>query len=138
MKARLLGTPLLALALMSGPASAVEGIAVIAHPNVARIDAATLERVFTGRAVLVGGVPVTAVNIAPGNPLRSRFLQAFVKRDEDSYAGYWLVSRYSGLGTPPKELRSNAEVIKFVQSTPGAIGYIDESEVRPGMNVLIK
>jgi ABC-type phosphate transport system substrate-binding protein len=129
---------LLALVLVSGQSRAVDGVAVIAHPNVTKIDAVTIEKVFTGRVILVGGVAVTAVNVAPGSPLRNRFLQTFVRRDEDSYTGYWLVSRYSGLGAPPKELRDNAEVIKFIQSTPGAIGYIDEAEVKPGMNVLFR
>jgi hypothetical protein len=29
-------------------------------------------------------------------------------------------------------------VIRFVTSTPGAIGYIDASEVQPGLNVLLR
>jgi ABC-type phosphate transport system substrate-binding protein len=35
-------------------------------------------------------------------------------------------------------LTSNADVINFVKSTPGAIGYIDEADVQPGVNVLLK
>lgn len=136
-----LRTMLLALtlvALYTGKAAAVDGVAVIAHPSISKIDAPTVARVFLGREVYVGGVAVTAVNAATGNALRSRFLQVFVKKDEDSYTGHWIVSRYSGLGAPPKELASSADVVKFVQSTPGAIGYIDEADIKPGMNVLIK
>ena len=128
----------LALLLASGPTVAVDGIAVIANQNVAKIDAATVEKIFTGRVIYVGGVAVTAVNAVPGSAVRSRFLQAFVNKDEDGYTGYWSVRRYSGLGVPPKEVASSAEVIKFVLTTPGAIGYIDESDLKPGMNVLIR
>ena len=140
MNAKLLGNALLslALALLAGKAHAVDGVVVIAHPNVPKIDAALVEKVFTGKVIFIGGVPVTAVNAAPGSPLRTRFLQAFVNRDEDAYTGYWSVRRFSGLGAPPKEAASSAEVIRFVGSTPGAIGYIDEADLKPGMNVLIK
>ena len=138
MRRKLLVKTLLALSLLSGKVGAADGVAVIGHPSVARLDALTVERLFTGRAISVGGVAVTAVNLAQGNALRTRFLQTFVNRDEDSYTAHWLVSRYSGLGGPPRDLASSADVIKFVQSTPGAIGYIDEAEIKPGMNVLLR
>ena len=138
MRRKLLVKTLLALSLVSAKAGAADGVAVIGHPSLTKIDALTVERLFTGRAISLGGVSVVAVNVAQGNAVRTRFLQAFVKRDEDSYTGYWLVSRYSGLGAPPKELANSAEVIKFVQSTPGAIGYIDEADIKPGMNVLLR
>ena len=34
--------------------------------------------------------------------------------------------------------RLSADVINFVKSTPGAIGYIDDAHVQPGVNVLLK
>lgn len=128
----------LALTLVCGETSAIDGVAVIANPNVTKIDAATVEKIFTGRVIYVGGVAVTAINTVPGSAVRNRFLQTFINRDEDGYTGYWSVRRYSGLGVPPKEVASSAEVIRFVLSTPGAIGYIDEADIKPGMNVLIK
>jgi hypothetical protein len=35
-------------------------------------------------------------------------------------------------------MSTSAEIINFVKSTPGAIGYIDEADVPPGVNVLLK
>jgi ABC-type phosphate transport system substrate-binding protein len=48
------------------------------------------------------------------------------------------VRRYVGKGASPRELPSSEDVINFVKSTPGAIGYLDASDVRPGVNVLLK
>ena len=78
------------------------------------------------------GIPVTAVNANSGSAVRDRFLQAYLNQDEDKYTAYWTVRRYSGMGAPPRELPSSAEIINFVKSTPGAIGYIDEADVPPG------
>jgi hypothetical protein len=133
-----LRTLLVALTLVASDVRAAGGVVVIGDARLARLDAPTLERIYLGRVIEVDGIPVTAVNANSGSAVRARFLQAFVKRDDDSYVGYWNVRRYSGLGAPPRELSSSAEIINFVKSTPGAIGYIDEADVPPGVNVLLK
>jgi len=46
------------------------------------------------------------------------------------------VRRFVGLGSPPVELRTSAEVIAHVRTNPGAVAYIDADEVPAGMNVL--
>lgn len=126
------------LPLLLACSQADAAVVVIGHANLAKLDAATVQKVFTGKAIEVGGVTVTAVNAHPGSSLRSHFLQTYLNQDEEKYTAYWTVRRYIGKGAPPKELASSSEVINFVQSTPGAIGYIDESDVKPGLNVLIK
>jgi ABC-type phosphate transport system substrate-binding protein len=131
-------TALLALGLAAGAREASAGVVVIGHSNlVGKLDVATLQRIFTGKVIEVGGVSVTAVNAHSGSPTRSQFLQVFLKQDEDKYTAYWTVRRYIGKGVPPRELATSADIISFVKSTPGAIGYIDESEITSGLNVLL-
>ena len=132
---------LLGLALVLGPgaSSAAGGVVVIGHPGLAgKFDGATVQRIFTGKVIEVGGVSVTAVNANLGSAVRKQFLQDVLHQDEDKYTAYWTVRRYIGKGVPPKELPSSADIINFVTSTPGAVGYIDESDLRPGLNVLLK
>jgi ABC-type phosphate transport system substrate-binding protein len=131
----LLGAAWLAAAL---PASADEPLAVIANTPLKGIDAEALKRIYTGRTIEIDGQPLRPVNLAPGHPLRRRFLGAVLQQDEDNYAAYWTVRRYVGKGAPPRELASAAEVIEYVRSTPGAIGYVDPADVRPGVNVVWK
>lgn len=127
-----------ALLTFSAAACAANGIVVIGHANLATLDAATLEKVYTGRVIEINGTPVTAINASSGSAVRARFLQAFLNEDEEKYTAYWVVRRYIGKGAPPRELTSSAAVIAYVRATPGAIGYIDESDVQPGVNVLMK
>ena len=127
-----------ALAFVAGVCDAGGGIVVIGNHNLTALDAPTVEKIYTGRVIEVNGVAVTAVNANSGSPVRSRFLQAYLNQDEDKYTAYWIVRRYIGKGAPPRELSGSAAVIDFVRSTPGAIGYIDETDVPAGMNVLLK
>src|SRR5678816_4371865 len=93
-----LKTVLVALAVIAGDACGAGGVVVIGDARLARLDAPTLEKIYLGRVVEVDGIHVTAVNANSGSAVRDRFLQTFVKRDDDSYKGYWTVRRYSGLG----------------------------------------
>jgi ABC-type phosphate transport system substrate-binding protein len=129
---------LAALAGIGGEVSAAGGVVVIGDARLAKLDVPTLEKVYTGKVIEVDGIPVTAVNASSGSSVRNRFLQNYLKQDEDRYTAYWTVRRYIGKGASPRELSTSAEVINFVRSTPGAIGYIDEAEVPPGVNVLLR
>ncbi len=129
---------LAALAGAAGDAIAAGGVVVIGHPGLTGLDAATLEKIYTGKVIEVNGTSVVAVNASSGSAVRSRFLQAYLHEDEDKYTAYWVVRRYIGKGASPRELSSTSDVINFVNSTPGGIGYINEADVQPGMNVLLK
>ncbi len=131
---------MLATALLTalGELHAADGVVVIGHASLQRLDPETVEKIYTGKQIQVGSIYVTAVNADVGSTLRERFLQAFLKQDEGKYTGYWRVRRSIGQGKPPKELPKSADVINFVTSTPGGIGYINESEVQAGMNILLK
>jgi hypothetical protein len=120
-------------------AEAAEPVPVlIGSPGMARIDSATAARLYTGRTIEAAGQAVTLVNAPVGSPLRQRFLAQVLQQDDDQYRAYWTVRRHVGKGAPPRELATSAEVISFVMANPGAVGYIDASELRAGLNVLLR
>ena len=135
---RVIRAVLVALACIASAAHAAGGVVVIGHAGLGHLDAATLQKIYTGKVIELEGIPVTAVNANAGSEIRSRFLQTFLNQDEDRYTAYWTVRRYIGKGASPREMSTSAEVIRFVKATPGAIGYIDENELQPGVNVLLK
>jgi len=129
---------LLALAAASTSAHAADGVVVIGHENVKHLDARTVARIYTGRVIEVDGVSVTAINANVGNPVREHFLRIYLDQDEDKYTAYWTVRRYIGKGASPREFGNTNDIINFVTTTPGAVGYIKESDIRPGLNVLLR
>ena len=131
-------TLLLALTSAAGNTSAADGVVVIGHSNLRRLDALTVAKIYTGKVIEVDGVPVTAINANSGSPVRDRFLRLYLNQDEEKYTAYWTVRRYIGKGASPRELSRSADVINYVNSTPGAIGYIDEADIQAGVNVLLR
>ena len=128
----------LMLASAVGWLHAADGVVVIGHANMRPLDKQTVEKIYTGKNIKVGDILVTAVNADVGSTIRERFLKTIIEKEEDSYTGRWLVMRTRGLGKPPQELPNAAAIINFVTTTPGAIGYISESDVRPGLNIVFR
>lgn len=127
------------LALLLGPAlPAQAGVTVIAHKEIAGVDVGLLGRIFTGRTTQVDGIAVHPVNLKAGDEIRAEFLRLVLQQNDDDYIAYWIVRRSIGRGVPPPEAENAREVVAYVRSTPGAIGYIDEASVEPGMTVLFR
>ena len=61
-----------------------------------------------------------------------------MNQEDDKYIAYWTVRRHVGKGTRPRGVKSAAEMIDAVQSTPGVVGYIAVSDLRPAMNVVLR
>lgn len=137
-RALLHSLPVVLLPLGRSATAQLGGVAVIGHPDLARVDVPTIQRIYTGRVVEVAGLSVTPINVSSNNPVRARFLATYLSQNEENYLAYWTVRRYIGKGVPPREVETLAEVIRLVQSTRGAIGYIDEASLAPGLNVIVR
>ncbi len=111
-------------------------IVIIGNSNVPKIDPVTIQKIYTGKIVSVSDISVKPVNAKLGTTERNQFLEKFMEQDEEKYTGYWTVRRYIGKGTPPTELNNATEIIDYVKSTSGAIGYIDQTYLKKEMNVL--
>ncbi len=113
-------------------------IVIIGNSNVPKMDITMVQKIYTGKVISVEGINVTPVAVKAGMSERNRFLQNFMNEDEEKYTAYWTVRRYIGKGTPPNELDSTTDVIRYVKQTSGAVGYIDETQLEADTNVITR
>jgi hypothetical protein len=119
-----------ALALLA-PVQAQAG-EVIAHPSVT-LSASEVRDVFLGERQFVGNLRLVPVD---NSAVRSEFLANVLQTDLQKYSSRWRRKTFrEGLAAPSLK-GSDAEVIEFVRSTPGAIGYVKDSAT--GVQVLEK
>jgi ABC-type phosphate transport system substrate-binding protein len=136
---RLLKIPIAALmVLCTWSAWAGDRVVIIGHTSMRKLDLVTLQRIYTGKVVEIDGNPVIPINAPPNQSIRQRFLSEYLQQDEEKFVSYWTVRRYVGKGTPPREIGDTAALIAYVQKTPGAIAYVDDSEVTSAMTVLLR
>jgi ABC-type phosphate transport system substrate-binding protein len=70
--------------------------------------------------------------------IRGSFYEKATGRSAAQAKATWARLTFTGKGTPPKELKSDADVKAFVASDPKAIGYIDSSAVDGSVKAVLK
>lgn len=111
------------------------GVAIIANKSVtADVSASQLAQLYTGRASDLGLTPVNQSESSTG----LYFHDTVLKKSPSQMKAFWSKLVFTGKGTPPKEFKTDEEVLAYVSSTPGAIGYVDDSKVTDSVRVLNK
>lgn len=99
---------------------------VIAHPSapVSTMSRAELSAIFMRRKKSWrDGTEIHAVEPSPAQ-LREQFSRAIHGKTLAYVTRYWQRVIFAGRGVPPRTLPSNAAVIEYVKTHPGAIGYV--------------
>ena len=82
------------------------------------------------------GAAVVPVDLKDDAPTREAFSKKVLGKSTTSVIAYWNQMVFSGRNIPPSQRPSDAEVIAFVRSNPGAIGYISDSAPASGVAVV--
>lgn len=104
-------------------------VKVIANTSVKAdsISVEELRRLFLlQRKMLNDGSPVFPV-LEKGGAVHEAFLRQYLERDASELRIYYQGLVFTGKGSMPKELNSDADVVAFVIRMPGAIGYVDRN-----------
>jgi ABC-type phosphate transport system substrate-binding protein len=70
------------------------------------------------------GTNVVAVDQLEKSPVRIEFSQKVMRKPVEAVKSFWLTKIFSGRGTPPVELKTDAAVMEAVRTQRGAIGYV--------------
>ncbi len=83
-----------------------------------------------------GGQRLIPVNLPAGTPLRALFANRLLGMGEGQLADYWNRQYFQGV-SPPYVLASQQAVVRFVATTPGAIGYVASCHLDDQVRVLL-
>ena len=125
---------LVVLALSAGGMTAAvaqssAGYRVVTHPN---NSAQSVERNWLTDAFLKkttrwpSDEPIYPVDQGADAAVRQRFSESVLRRSVFAVRSYWQQLIFAGRGLPPPELESDEAVLRYVQSRPGAIGYVSD------------
>lgn len=82
------------------------------------------------------GNAIIPVDQKIGSSTRESFTTEIHNKKVASIRSYWQQAIFSGVATAPVEKDSDSEVIEYVKSTPGAIGYISSTTNAQGVKVV--
>jgi len=118
--------------------SVASDVKVIANASVKAdtISAADLKRVFLEeKNSLADGSHVEPV-LDKDRQVHAAFLQEYLGMSEDDLQAYYRTLVFTGRGSMPKALGSDAEVVAYVARTRGAVGYVSSAANTEGVKAL--
>jgi len=126
-----------------GPAAA----APAARPFVVIVNAANAVTLTRGDIVDIflkritrwqpDNVPIVVVDAPAESPVREAFSHALMRRGVEAVEAYWQQQIFSGRDVPPVVKETDADVVAFVRSNPGAIGYVARGAALEGVRVVV-
>lgn len=110
-----------------GFAQESDGFKVIVNASnpTAEMPRKQLERMFLKKLEKwPNGFGITVVDQNVNEPARKAFSEEVLRKESSAVEAYWTKLIFSGMGSPPLKLASDAEVMSFVGSNVGSIGYV--------------
>lgn len=117
---------LLLVATVGSVSAAPAEVQVIANPSVApsELSADDVKEIFLGAKTAVAGGDVTPV-LAQAGAAHETFLKTYVGKSDQGLRNHFKSLVFTGKGSMPKSFGSDADIVKYVATTKGAIGYVD-------------
>jgi hypothetical protein len=110
---------------------------VIANPSVKAdsISVGDLKSVFLEDTDSLAGGHVEPV-LAKGGPAHEEFLKRYLGKSDSTLQAFYRSLVFTGKGSMPKVLDSDAEMVAYVAKTRGAVGYVSSSANTAGVKTL--
>lgn len=133
----------LALALLgfalTASALADDGFKVVANGDVPyeSLSKTQLSDLFLKRTTTwPGGTAVAPVDLGEGSATADAFCRAIMGKPASVIRAFWKRVAMSGRDTPPAVRASDEDVIAFVRSNRGAVGYVSSGASTSGVKII--
>jgi ABC-type phosphate transport system substrate-binding protein len=131
----------LALAVFSSPVPAADPFVVIVNAGnkISSLRVQEIADYFLKRTTAwPDGTQAAPVDLADPSPVRESFSERIHHKSAAAVRAYWQKMIFSGRDVPPPEKATPDEVVAFVRSHPGAIGYVPAgTALGSGVKVLV-
>ncbi len=107
-------------------------LVLVAHPHsgIERLTQEEVINIFLGRyRLLASGVVAEPVDFPIDSDYRTRFYRRLVNKNPAEINAYWARLVFSGKTRPPLVIVTAEAVLNFVASQPGALAYLERSQV---------
>jgi len=112
-----------------------DDIAVIvsAHSTASTMTSDEISRIYLGKSNAM-----KPIDNSDKSGERAQFYSKIAGKDAAQVKAIWSKLVFTGKATAPKELDSNADVLKAVAADPNAIGYVEKSAVDSRVKVVFE
>ncbi len=96
-----------------------------------------LKNVYMGITLFAGNTRLNPIDQSDKNSIKQTFLKEILNLSPAEYESFWAIRTFGGIIPPPTK-RTSQDVVNFVLSKKGTIGYVWENEKpEDGVRVLM-
>jgi ABC-type phosphate transport system substrate-binding protein len=131
--------PMLLLSFVGAPSAKTTGYKVIVNTDsdVTSLTKKQVSRLFLKKVTTWdNNVRVAPVDLPSNADTRGDFSKEIHGKSVSAVKAYWQQRIFSGRDVPPLEKDSDASVVAYVRSNPGAIGYVSVGADVKGVKVV--
>ena len=112
---------------------------VVTHPSnkIDFLSISTLRSIFSMRMTQwPDGTPIRVFVMGDKEPLHAEFSKQVLGVFPHQLRRAWNRQIYSGTGQAPAKVNSEAEMLRMIEATPGAIGYLSGKQPNENIRVI--
>lgn len=132
--------PILLLSFSGIPTAKTAGFNIIVNPatDVTSLSKKQVSSLFLKKVKTWNDdLKVLPIDLPAGTETREIFSKDIHGKSVSAVKAYWQTRVFSGHDVPPLEKESDASVVEFVRSNPGAIGYVSADADLRGVKVIV-
>lgn len=104
---------------------------------VSELSADEIQNIYLGKKKnWDNGLKVMPAVMGEGE-LTDRFLKDYVKKNSNTFNTYWKKQVFTGGGKPPVSFEKEKELVEFVSTTKGAVGYVSAQSVSENVKIIL-
>ncbi len=96
-----------------------------------------LKKIFLGKKIKWSDDMRIKVTALKKGEVHKEFVKMYTKKSTSQFKNYWKNMIFTGKGMPPKQFETESELIDYVSTTDGAIGYISTDKKTDDIKILI-
>lgn len=105
---------------------------------VEKLSLKQLENIYRRKTQLnAEGVKWNPINLSASNPLRNLFAQKIYQESPEAMEAYWNTQYFQGI-MPPYVVNSVEAMLRMLETTPGAIGYLLPCNIDKRVRIVMK
>ncbi len=117
--------------------SSAQGILVITNSDVTgSIDPNTISSISTAKKTKWDNGTTIIITMLQKGKIHERFAKSIVGLHTTRLIRIWRGVVFTGTGTPPRTFKTQTELVNFIATTPGSIGYISDSTPHENVKVV--
>jgi len=124
--------------LIACAAAQAQVVVIVSTKNpVTKLTTEMVSQIFLGQSTtFYTGWKAEPLDLAEGSPARNEFYAKFLGKSAAQVKAHWSKQSFSGKGSAPAVVSSDADLIKKVAENPKYIAYVDKASVDAGVKVI--